>query len=366
MATFSDYVRRRNEMRQIYPDDLLEDLKDEEPTIYEEAMNCDAFISNHVRSLESSVSPIALLPSILTKGWDQRKKHRSAINWSDMENILKLYAIGLYFKDQPLTDQAEHDKKELSDAIKIASISSKHKNGISAEKRLQNTNTYLRFGMNALDIFFAPDSSNKKYDLALTVSDELVYIGERYYIKASALLTDITGTVENIGYAREEETKKGMDGSQITGASSSYARKYALNGLFLIDDTKDSDATNMGEEITKEKAEAFIFETGKHKGKSIKELYETNQNYLQWWLDQGKDEDIKKMITLVTDLKPTPIPSEEEQQEILGLMNDLNGLVEVTNTDYDKLLAHYNVSSNSEMTIEQLKDAVEKLKEKLC
>ncbi len=67
----------------------------------------------------------------------------------------------------------------------------------------------------------------------------------RIYVKATATLTNSTGeSVQVTAFAREEETKKGMDGSQITGAASSYARKYALNGLFAIDDTKDSDATN--------------------------------------------------------------------------------------------------------------------------
>lgn len=82
--------------------------------------------------------------------------------------------------------------------------------------------------------------------LLLTLSDDLVQIGERYYIKATARVTDVTDgeTVCVTAFAREEESKKGMDGSQVTGASSSYARKYALNGLFAIDDTKDSDATN--------------------------------------------------------------------------------------------------------------------------
>lgn len=77
----------------------------------------------------------------------------------------------------------------------------------------------------------------------LYISDELILIGERYYIKATVTLIDIeTGeTINNTAYAREEATKKGMDGSQITGAASTYARKYALNGLFNIDDTKDSD-----------------------------------------------------------------------------------------------------------------------------
>ena len=97
------------------------------------------------------------------------------------------------------------------------------------------------------DILEAVKPFLKELDLTLRLEDELVYIGERYYIKASAILSDGTNEIVNVAYAREEETKKGMDGSQITGASSSYARKYALNGLFLLDDVKDSDATNEGE-----------------------------------------------------------------------------------------------------------------------
>lgn len=86
----------------------------------------------------------------------------------------------------------------------------------------------------------------------IIVSDELVMVGERYYVKATAKFVDCENkeVIENTGFAREEETKKGMDGSQITGASSSYARKYALNGLLAIDDTKDSDTTNKGDKAT--------------------------------------------------------------------------------------------------------------------
>ncbi|MBQ2894280.1 MAG: ERF family protein, partial [Clostridia bacterium] len=79
------------------------------------------------------------------------------------------------------------------------------------------------------------------------LTDHLVQVGERYYIEAEAIFCDLE-TEQNLsarGYAREDETKKGMDGSQITGASSSYARKYALNGLFDIDDNQDSDSTNI-------------------------------------------------------------------------------------------------------------------------
>jgi len=79
---------------------------------------------------------------------------------------------------------------------------------------------------------------------SITISDTIINVGDRYYIKATATLTNGKETYFTDGYAREEESKKGMDGSQVTGACSSYARKYALNGLFALDDTKDSDATN--------------------------------------------------------------------------------------------------------------------------
>ena len=94
------------------------------------------------------------------------------------------------------------------------------------------------------DILEAVKPHLKANNCVLTINDEIVTVGERYYIKATACLTAADDTAEmvtNTAYAREEETKKGMDGSQITGTASSYARKYALNGLFCIDDTKDAD-----------------------------------------------------------------------------------------------------------------------------
>lgn len=94
------------------------------------------------------------------------------------------------------------------------------------------------------DIMEAVKPLLDKVGCVLTLSDALVQVGDRYYIRATANLKDGKESIENVAYAREEETKKGMDGSQITGASSSYARKYALNGLFLIDDVRDSDETN--------------------------------------------------------------------------------------------------------------------------
>lgn len=93
------------------------------------------------------------------------------------------------------------------------------------------------------DILEAVKPICAKHKAALILSDEMIVLGDRYYIKAKATLIDTEDCCEvcNTAYAREEETKKGMDGSQITGTASSYARKYALNGLFCIDDTKDAD-----------------------------------------------------------------------------------------------------------------------------
>ena len=85
-----------------------------------------------------------------------------------------------------------------------------------------------------------------EYKVALVINDDIVMIGERYYVKATARLIDgETGEyVEATAFAREDESKKGQDLSQLTGSTSSYARKYAMNGLLAIDDNKDSDDLN--------------------------------------------------------------------------------------------------------------------------
>jgi len=93
------------------------------------------------------------------------------------------------------------------------------------------------------DILAALKPLLKEQSALLTMSDDIVLIGERYYVRATATIS-CGGAKESVrAYARESEDKKGMDSSQVTGAASSYARKYALNGLFAIDDTKDADAT---------------------------------------------------------------------------------------------------------------------------
>ena len=99
----------------------------------------------------------------------------------------------------------------------------------------------------------------KKYNATLVISDSLELIGERYYIKATATFQDVEtdGIIENTAYARESAEKKGMDDSQVTGATSSYARKYALNGLFLIDDTKDADTDEFRNQQKSKEERAF-------------------------------------------------------------------------------------------------------------
>ena len=98
----------------------------------------------------------------------------------------------------------------------------------------------------AEDILEAVKPLLSKFEATLMLIDEVVEVGGRVYVKATAKLgnTDTDDYIETTAFAREAEVKKGMDDAQITGSASSYARKYALNGLFAIDDTKDPDATN--------------------------------------------------------------------------------------------------------------------------
>lgn len=178
---------------------------------------------------------------------------------------------------------------------------------------------------NCEDIIEAVKPLLKANGLLLTLTDELVMVGERYYVKATATVfdTNIGGnhieqdaghltfttpsTITVTAYAREEETKKGMDGSQITGASSSYARKYALNGLFAIDDNKDSDTTNTGDRDnantgdgktqkmeTVEDAANYVLDFGKHKGETLGDVFKTDRGYLQYLYDGGNTEPIIK------------------------------------------------------------------------
>lgn len=114
----------------------------------------------------------------------------------------------------------------------------------------------------AEDILEAVKPLLNKQKCTLTITDDIVMVGNRIYVKATATIKNEKGECETTtGWAREEESKKGMDGSQITGASSSYARKYALNGLFAIDDNADSDTTNDGQQQTQQQSQTQAQQT---------------------------------------------------------------------------------------------------------
>lgn len=145
---------------------------------------------------------------------------------------------------------------------------------------------YNKFGgfayRNCEDILEAAKPLLAEVKAVVTLADEIVLIGERFYIKATATLIDAESNephcnkIHNTAYAREEESKKGMDGSQVTGASSSYARKYALNGLFAIDDNKDSDTTNTGEKLDEKALNIELPKTATNLKKPVEAL--TNED----------------------------------------------------------------------------------------
>lgn len=157
-------------------------------------------------------------------------------------------------------------------------------------------------------------------DCVLTISDKVVAVGSRYYIKATAKLSCGTEGFKTVAYAREEETKKGMDGSQITGSASSYARKYALNGLFCIDDTKDADSRD-----------------------------NTNNNTPNTKSVGG----IKK----VSGTSITPISEKQ--------LKYANTLISQTNSDREIIKDLYKVTSLTELTSSQASDLIDKLNIKL-
>lgn len=153
-------------------------------------------------------------------------------------------------------------------------------------------NLYNSFGKykyrNAEGILEAFKPYGKEYGLVLLLKDSIEEIGGRVYVKATATLYDIEDrtSVEVTAYARESEEKKGMDASQVTGATSSYARKYCLNGLFLLDDTKDADTDEYHQQTTQSRSQTktqkatktqvqALTNLIKQKGKTVEQMLAT-------------------------------------------------------------------------------------------
>ena len=167
------------------------------------------------------------------------------------------------------------------------------------------------------DILEALKPILSKYKLALFVNDEVINIQERFYIKSTVNLINIeepNETITSSALAREETAKKGMDGSQITGASSSYARKYALNGMFAIDDTKDSDFTNHhGKAENEELTEA------EKKEKAIKnittDIKEADDEVLEKCLEYYKKRNLGECSIVELENIKTKIEHERKKRE---------------------------------------------------
>lgn len=160
------------------------------------------------------------------------------------------------------------------------------------------------------DILEAVKPLLKEHNLTLVINDEVVNIGSHNYVKATATLSDGTDKIEATAYAREAETKKGMDDSQITGATSSYARKYALNGLFAIDDTKDADTQDNRPQAPKKpqtKPDPLV----KAKGDLMKALKSF-----------GHDNDVKIKVAINTVLQKPTVDTVEEANEVIQALED--------------------------------------------
>lgn len=139
-------------------------------------------------------------------------------------------------------------------------------------------------------------------ECVLTLTDHIEMIGDRYYVCATAMFID--GDVSHVvtAYARESLERKGMDDSQITGSASSYARKYALNGLFLVDDTKDADATNThGKKSSDNGRDGARDSATARKQTDTSEQAQAREN-IRRWMAEDHDADPERIASRLTDM----------------------------------------------------------------
>lgn len=170
---------------------------------------------------------------------------------------------------------------------------------------------------------------------------------------ARLLITDVEKPEDNLIYTSpmEELEIKGANKIQALGGTETYQRRYLYMMAFDIIESDMFDATaGMTDE---DKAKAYTFMSGKCKGKTITEVYKEDKQYLQWCLDNGKNDEVKGYIELITDLKRTEIPSDEEQHEIFEYLNRLNL---IDDDKREEIYKKYNVKSNSELTLKQLRE----------
>lgn len=150
---------------------------------------------------------------------------------------------------------------------------------------------------------------------------------------------------------------------QEYGSSLTYCRRYSLlMALGLATEDDDAQSLSINKEATIEDSKKWTFNFGKHKGKTMQEVIKEDNQYVSWYLNNKANEYDMKCYELLTGKK---LPTEEETMEKIALMSKLNDLVLETNCDYEGMLKHYEVDSNNEMTIEQLKEAISNLEKRV-
>jgi hypothetical protein len=147
----------------------------------------------------------------------------------------------------------------------------------------------------AEDILEAVKPLPKQHGGSLTISDSIEAVGDRIYVKATCIFREGEQVTEVSGYARDPDDKKGMDASQITGTASSYARKYALNGLFLIDDTKDPDALPQEQENKEKQNRPASSPVSEKQIKAIEDLAQKSGTPLEKILAGYKVKDLHEL-----------------------------------------------------------------------
>lgn len=167
---------------------------------------------------------------------------------------------------------------------------------------------------NCEDILQALKPILAEHKCHVSLSDEVVIVGNRFYIKATATITDSeNNSFSTTAFAREAESKKGMDESQVTGSTSSYARKYALNGLFAIDDNKDADTLNNHADFTNQPVAQAAIQQGAQMG-SVKQLPTLSDERFNGAVQAVKNGQFDK-LKLLTDFQLT----EQQKQIAQGL-----------------------------------------------
>ena len=236
---------------------------------------------------------------------------------------------------------APETNKEINDSFQSEDIYTKlsHiQNELKAPK-----NQFNKFGnykyRSCEDILEALKPLCAKYKATLIIYDEIVMIGDRYYVKAMAKLYDqeTTDYIEAYAFARESQAKKEMDDSQVTGATSSYARKYALNGLFNIDDTKDFDTNEVHQQSNQKQGNTQPKQQPQQQGFEQANLMANIDNCLKKLKELGVDINSKGSIDFINkynnNLHDINIMTDSEKYNYLKVLNEMIKLKEKQNVN---------------------------------